>query len=489
MAAVMDSTAVTLGELLGNDAGALATVEVTDIVLDSRDASPGCAFVALDGAQAHGLAYAAAARAKGAVVVLYDPATTQQRPAMPSVALARLRSRLGELAHRFYARKAHWPIVTAVTGTNGKTTVAYVLAQALTRVGRTGGYIGTLGYGLPPQLVEHRLTTPDCFTLHREIAAMPVADVAMEASSHGLAQNRLDGLDVAGAIFTNLTHDHLDAHGDLVQYGAAKTKLFTRPELDHAVINLDDPYAPTLRAAIAADVHVLGVTLSGDADADIRGRIVAHGLEGQQIAIDGAYGAATLRTRLIGEFNAMNLLLVLGALLNLDVPIGEACAALGGCVAPPGRMEVFGGNGTPRVVVDYAHTPDALTRALQAIVELARGEVWVVFGCGGERDRTKRPLMGRAATVAQHIVLTDDNPRSENPAEIVAQIRAGITGTHDVHVEHDRAAAIALAIESAGPDDVVLVAGRGHERVQQRGDGGHVLDDRVVVGRIIGERA
>jgi UDP-N-acetylmuramoyl-L-alanyl-D-glutamate--2,6-diaminopimelate ligase len=489
MAAAMDRMAITLGELLGNDAGAHAALTITDIVLDSRDATPGCAFVALAGARQHGLVHAAAARANGAVVVLYDPATAPQRPAPPCIAIPQLRDRLGELAHRFYARKPHWPGITAVTGTNGKTTVTYLLAQALTHVGRTGGYIGTLGYGVPPQLAEHRLTTPDCFTLHREIALMPVADVAMEASSHGLDQRRLDGLEVAGAVFTNLTHDHLDAHGDFARYGEAKTKLFTRPELDHAVINLDDPYAATLLAAMARHVHVLGVSLRGNPEADISGEVLKHGLDGQEIAIGGAYGPAVLRTPLIGEFNATNLLLTLGALLNLDIPIAEACAALGVCMPPPGRMEVFSGNGTPRVVVDYAHTPDALTRALQAVRELAQGEVWVVFGCGGDRDRAKRPLMGAAASVAEHIVLTDDNPRGENPADIIAEIVPGIAPGCDVHIEHDRWAAIANAIRSAAQKDVVLVAGRGHERVQHRAEGGLAFDDRAAVMEVIGARA
>jgi UDP-N-acetylmuramoyl-L-alanyl-D-glutamate--2,6-diaminopimelate ligase len=487
MVAAMDRKIVTLGELLGNDAGALAALKITDIVLDSRDVHPGCAFVALDGARTHGLQYASQARAKGAVVVLYDPATSSQRPGAPSVPVPRLRDRLGELAHRFYARKPHWPIITAVTGTNGKTTVTYLLAQALTLVGRTGGYIGTLGYGVPPELVEHRLTTPDCFTVHREIALMPVADVVMEASSHGLDQNRLDGLAVAGAVFTNLTHDHLDAHGSFAHYGEIKTKLFVRPELDHAVINMDDAFAPTLHAALSPDVHALGVTLRDAPDADIQGRIVKHGLDGQEIEISGAYGPAVLRTALIGEFNAMNLLLALGALLNLDVPIAEACTALGACSPPPGRMESFGGRGgQPRIIVDYAHTPDALTRALQAVRDLAQGEVWVVFGCGGDRDRAKRPLMGAAASAADHIVVTDDNPRSEDPAAIVAEIQQGIAADRDVHVEHDRAAAIAYAVGAAAADDVVLVAGRGHERVQQRAEGARDFDDRAVVQAIVG---
>ena len=485
----MHMTAITLGEVCGELAGDYANLVITDLVADSRDVKPGAAFVALPGATAHGLSFAAEARANGAVVTIYDPEGASDAVAGPSIAIPNLRQHLGKFAQRFYGRKATRPTVTGITGTNGKTTVAYLLAQALTHVGRTSGYIGTLGFGVPPQLITHRLTTPDCLSLHREIALMPVADVALEVSSHGLAQDRLDGIDVTGAVFTNLSHDHLDAHGSLEAYAQVKTLLFKRPELDHAVVNLDDAFCAKLLAEIADSVRVLGVSATGAPAADIAGKTEQHDLDGQRIRVSGAYGPATIKSPLIGAFNASNLLLTLGALLNLDVPIREACDALGQCVAPPGRMEVFGGGQQPWVIVDYAHTPDALSRALAAVAEVTDGEIWCVFGCGGDRDRQKRIPMGAAASRAARIVLTDDNPRSEDPAEIISAIQSGLAEHPHVHVEHDRAAAISFAVTRAKAGDVVLVAGRGHESLQIRKHGTVVLDDRQVVAGLLGSTA
>lgn len=489
MVAVLEAQGMTLGELLGQEAGRYAGAVVTDLVADDRDAVPGAAFLALSGARAHGLDFAEAARARGATIVLYDPATTDRVPADPSVSVARLRERLGVLARAFYGPKVARTTVVGITGTNGKTTVAYLLAQALSRLGRTCGYIGTLGFGIPPELAAHRLTTPDCLTLHREIAMLPVVNVALEVSSHALAQDRAAGLDLRHAVFTNLSHDHLDAHGDFASYGRAKTLLFTRPEAEYAVLNVDDPFAATLRQSIPSGVRLLGVTTQGTDSADLAGHARFSGLDGQRIDVSGAYGTAQITSRLTGEFNTSNLMLALGALLNLDLAFAEACEALGSCRPPPGRMEVFGGDDAPWVVVDYAHTPDALRRVLATLRLAAAGEVWCVFGCGGDRDAAKRPAMGRIAAAADHVVLTDDNPRSEDPEAIIAAIRAGLSGHGSVQVEHDRHAAIALAIAAAHPGDVVLVAGRGAERRQLFASQAVDFDDRDVVASILERRA
>ena len=486
MAAAPHMIGTTLGDICGDPSIEHARVQISDLVLDSRDVRPGAAFVALAGARVHGLHFAAAALRRGAAVVLYDPDDAAGKVPAPSVAIPQLRGRLGEFARRLYGRSAVRPIVTGITGTNGKTTVAWLLAQALTRVGHTAGYIGTLGYGMVPQLAEHRLTTPDCLTLHREIALMPVSQVALEVSSHGLTQNRLDGIDVTGAVFTNLSHDHLDAHGSIEEYARAKALLFARPELEHAVINNDDAYAPVMTAALGHDVRAVTISLDDAAGADLRGRAEQRGLAGLTVRIDGIYGPTELDSRLIGHFNAANLLLALAAMLNLDVPIDEACAALASCSPPPGRMEVFGGGDRPHVIVDYAHTPDALSRALSAVHEHASGELWCVFGCGGDRDASKRPAMGAAAGRADHVVLTDDNPRSENPDEIVAAIAAGLGEHRDVVIEHDRGAAISRAVSRARAGDVILVAGRGHERMQLRRDEDVAFDDREFVAGLLG---
>jgi UDP-N-acetylmuramoyl-L-alanyl-D-glutamate--2,6-diaminopimelate ligase len=246
------------------------------------------------------------------------------------------------------------------------------------------------------------------------------------------------------------------------------------------VINRDDPYAQVLLGALAADVRVIGTSLSAAAGAELAAGFVPRGLDGMTLKITGSHGKAVLDSAFVGKFNAENLLVVLGALLAWDVKLKDGCAALAQCAPPPGRMEILGGGRAPRVVVDYAHTPDALERVLATLRELSAGEVWCVFGCGGERDRGKRPLMGKvAARYAEHIVLTDDNPRNEDPAAIVADIRAGLGQHASVAVEHARESAIARAIHGAGRDDVVLVAGKGHETTQTIGKETRPFDDRV----------
>jgi len=483
MAAALQSRTMRLGELLGSAAGGQADIEIHDLVMDSRDVSPGAAFLALRGGKAHGLEFAPQAIHNGATVVLYDPAEGRAGTAEPSLAVPGLRRRLADLARKFYGSQADTAEITAVTGTNGKTTVAYVIAQALTALNRECAYIGTLGFGVPPKLTEHRLTTPDCLTLHKEIASLPATDVALEVSSHALAQQRIEGLTIRSAVFTNLTRDHLDEHGSFANYARTKAMLFKWPGLEHAIVNLDDPFAAELIAVIEPTVRVLGVSTEGHRDADLHAAITARDAHGMELAISCVDGSAVLKTPLVGAFNAQNLLSALGVLLCLDIPLLDACEALAGARPPPGRMEVFsGGEAAPAVIVDYAHTPDALARVLDTIADLGAHEVWCVFGCGGDRDPGKRPLMGRAAAErADHIVLTDDNPRSENAAAIVAAIRAGIGPHADVVVEHDRGAAIVHAIRAALPEDIVLVAGKGHERRQRFAGYMRPFEDREAV--------
>jgi UDP-N-acetylmuramoyl-L-alanyl-D-glutamate--2,6-diaminopimelate ligase len=472
--------AMTLGELLGPGAGLHSSLAIKDLALDDRQVTAGAAFVAVAGAQSHGLQYAERARARGAAVVLYEPSPDYPVVAEPAVAVAGLKARLGELARAFYSRGYGAPQLAGVTGTNGKTTVAYVLAQAMQRRGAACAYIGTLGFGVPPSIAAHALTTPDCLTLHRELAVLGTPFAALEVSSHALAQDRAAGLAFETALFTNLTRDHLDHHGDMASYGRAKQRLFTRPEVRTAVINRDDPYAKVLLGVLAPEVRVIGTSLEGATGAELVARFVPRGLDGITLEIDGSHGKATLDSRFIGKFNAENLLGALGALVAWDVGLDAACDALAECLPPPGRMELLGDARAPRVVVDYAHTPDALERVLATLRELSAGEVWCVFGCGGERDRGKRPLMGAiAARYADHIVLTDDNPRAEDPAAIVADIQAGLGGHSSVAVEHAREIAIARAIREARPGDVVLIAGKGHETTQTIGKDKRPFDDRV----------
>jgi UDP-N-acetylmuramoyl-L-alanyl-D-glutamate--2,6-diaminopimelate ligase len=487
MAAPLASEDRTLGEILGSLAGPYGRLRITDLTLDSREVRPGAAFVALKGAREHGLRYAADALARGAAIVLYEPSAVYTDPPQPSLAVPGLKRRVGELARAFFATHP-MPSIVGVTGTNGKTTVAYLAAQALGAPQRPCGYIGTLGFGVPPNLTRHALTTPDAFTLHRELAAMDAPRVAMEVSSHALAQDRIAGLAFHTAVFTNLTRDHLDEHGDLASYGRVKARLFQLPGLAHAVINVDDPFGASLAANLGLGCELIRTTLRGAHGADLSGRLRRADLEGLALDITGRFGGARLTSRLIGDFNAENLLCALGALLAQGISLQSACDALAEAQAAPGRMEVVGGS--PRrawVVIDYAHTPDALRRALQTLTALGPRELTCVFGCGGDRDRGKRALMGAVAgELADRIVLTDDNPRNEDPAAIVRDIRGGLSGHPDVTVIHDRRAAIRTALAQAHPGDAVLVAGKGHETEQIEGAERRPFDDRAVVAELLG---
>lgn len=476
----------TLGDLLGSAAGGYARLPITDLTLDSRAVRPGAAFVAVPGARAHGLDHAAQALAQGAAIVLYEPSPTHAQVPAPSLAVPGLKSRLGELARAFYVLQPE-PTIIGVTGTNGKTTVAYLLAQALAEPQRACAYIGTLGYGVPPKLTPHGHTTPDCLTLHRELALLRAPRVAMEVSSHALAQERTAGVAFHTAVFTNLTRDHLDEHGDLASYGNAKRKLFRQPGLKHAVVNADDAFAASLAADLPLGCKLIRTSLR-DAKAELTARLRRADLAGVDLTITGAFGTGRLTSKLIGEFNAENLLGALGALLAEGMTLRAACAALAAAKAAPGRMEVLGGPPQrPWVVIDYAHTPDALSRVLTTLEAAVTGELWCVFGCGGDRDRGKRALMGTvAAEFADSIVLTDDNPRSEDPAAIVREIRAGVGNHPRVGVIHDRRAAIESAIERARPGDVVLIAGKGHEAEQLIGDERRPFDDRLVAAETLG---
>ncbi|HEX7080717.1 MAG TPA: UDP-N-acetylmuramoyl-L-alanyl-D-glutamate--2,6-diaminopimelate ligase [Gammaproteobacteria bacterium] len=506
-----------LAALLGPEAGALASVRIDDLVIDSREARPGAAFVAVRGGRSHGLDFAAEALARGAAVVLYDPDGAGEMPsgvAGRAVAVPRLKGRLGDLARRLYGAALGDVDLAGITGTNGKTTVAYLIAQAMAELGRPCGYIGTLGYGVPPRLTPHALTTPDCFTLHRELIALAAGHSAVEVSSHALAQDRVAGLVFATAAITNLTRDHLDEHGDFEHYGRAKARLFAREGLRCAVLNVNDPFAAHVGATLPPAVRTIRVAAAGArrgangrsaddalasasaAEADLAAAVTARGLAGLELDVFGRYGEARLVSPLIGGFNAENLLVALGVLVSWDVPLGAACDALGRAAPPPGRLEVVaagdagGTAGAPCVVVDYAHTPDGLERALDAVRAPTSGEVWCVFGCGGDRDRGKRAAMGRAAAAgAEHLVLTDDNPRSEDPEQIVRDVLEGVGAHPSVAIEHDRGRAIARAIAAAKPGDVVLIAGKGHETSQWIGTAQRPFSDRAAALDALGERS
>jgi len=477
---------------------------VTDVTLDSREVRPGSLFLACRGRAHHGLTFAQQAVAAGARAILYEPDPSAAPPpargldpghALFVAEVPGLSSHIGTIADRFFGAPSQLLTVAAVTGTNGKTTCAYLLAQSLTLIGRAAGYIGTLGCGLPDAIAPFGLTTADAVTVHRQLArlrALGAECVCMEVSSHALEQGRVDAVRFHAAAFTNLTRDHLDFHGSMEAYAAAKARLFEWQGLAARIINIDDPFGLALaRRFDASGARLLVTTRGAQAQSHraalphaelVAARRVAIEPAGSRIEIDSSAGQASLRLPLIGGFNVDNALTVLAALLALEVPLARAVDALARCRAAPGRMEVVGSpDGAVIAIVDYAHTPDALEQALTAARAHCRGALRVVFGCGGDRDAGKRPLMGRVArALADEVILTDDNPRSEDPERITADILGGIEDARGVSIEHDRAAAIRGALERSVSGDVVLIAGKGHEQQQLYASDARAFSDRAV---------
>ena len=454
-------------------------VHATSLCLDSRAVRPGDVFVALSGHHGDGRAYIDQAVQRGAAAVLYEAGPVAP-VGVPHVAVEQLGAIAGEIAHLVYGRPSEQLWLCGITGTNGKTSVSQWIAQAMNALGCKCAVIGTLGNGFPGQLAESVNTTPDAIGLHRQLAAF-VADgalsCAIEVSSIGLDQGRVNGAAFDVAVFTNLTRDHLEYHGDMSAYGAAKARLFEAPGIKTAVINLDDPFGAQLAADLAGRVHTIGYTLEGRGGADQL--LAAENLTMTPTGLAFTLGGTRIEAPLIGRFNAANLLAVIGALLAGDEALADIARVLRAVAPPPGRMQTIGGHDAPLVVVDYAHTPDALDKALKTLRETATargGRLTCVFGCGGDRDRGKRPMMGAVVEIlADRVVLTSDNPRGEKPQAIIDEILAGMT-TEPV-VELDRAAAIGAAIRDADARDVVLLAGKGHEPYQEVGGTRHAFSD------------
>jgi UDP-N-acetylmuramoyl-L-alanyl-D-glutamate--2,6-diaminopimelate ligase len=506
-AMTMKKTVHTLGQLLGGftELGSAGSVEIHGLNLDSRMVEPGDLFLAYAGGHEHGASFIDQAIELGAVAVVVEPVSgigelpielLQRGRDIPVISLKDLRNRIGEIAARFYGHPSSKMTMIGVTGTNGKTSVTQFIAQVLAQQGSCG-VIGTLGIGLfGEQKIDSGRTTPDAITLQKTLAAMQQAgagSVVMEVSSHGLDQGRVTGVDFDVAVFTNLSHEHLDYHGDMATYAEAKRRLFQRTELKNAVLNLDDPYGRKWIASLPAGCKAIGYSLEGSSSSfainELKGDELILGDDGLSIRIHSPFGEGWLESSLLGRFNAANLLAALGALLATGFKFDKALEALGRVTTVPGRMQAYGGGeNQPLVVVDYAHTPDALEHVLVALREHCSGHLWCVFGCGGERDSSKRSVMGRLAEqYADHVVVTNDNPRREDPITIIEQILKGMANPDACYVIHDRAAAIALAIRTADSDDVVLVAGKGHEELQCIGDSCLPFSDGVEVLRVLGE--
>ena len=492
-----------LKALLGGAFDVPESVEVSDLTLDSRQVRPGSLFLACRGRRQHGLAHASAAAAAGARAILWEPAPGVSPPALERgvllMAVPDLHAQAGFIADRFFAAPSARLAVAGVTGTNGKSTCAWLLADALSRCGRPTAYFGTLGRGRIGALQPSTHTTPDAVTVQRWLAeelAAGARAVAMEVSSHALDQERVAGVRFQAAAFTNLTRDHLDYHGTMAAYAAAKARLFEWPTLHTRVLNVDDEQGRELARRLRDREGLWLTSRVSDSGAlraaaqFVHARSLRASATGLELDIVSSAGEARLRSPLLGEFNADNLLTVLALLLGLGVGLAEACVALEQCRPPPGRMETLGGGALPLAVIDYAHTPDALQKALQVLRAHTRGHLWCVFGCGGERDPGKRGEMGAiAARLADRVVVTDDNPRGEDPAQITAAIVAGMDAPARAEVIHDRAAAIASALARARGDDTVLIAGKGHEDTQLIGNLRRPFSDLQVARAALRERS
>ena len=464
--------------------------EIVGITLDSRMVRQGWLFLAVRGVRADGRAFIAGAFSRGAAAVVYEANGYEPDVhAANAIPVKDLRQHVGTIASRFYDAPSTKLKVIGVTGTNGKTTTTHLLAQVLDRSERRCGLIGTLGCGFPGQLDPSLHTTPDAVSVQRllaEFVAAGARTVCMEVSSHALDQARVAGVAFDIAVFTNLTRDHLDYHGDMSAYAEAKARLFDFPHLEAAVINADDSFGRELIERSRSRIRVVSFGLERG---DVRANVVQPSAEGLALQVTTPQGATELRSPLLGRFNAANLLAVLAVLLIAGMPLAEAAAVLGKAQPVAGRMERFGGiNGQPLVVVDYAHTPDALEKALKALREHTRGRLLCVFGCGGDRDRGKRPQMGAIAEkLADVVILTNDNPRHEEPSAIIQEISTGMRTTPTI--VPDRMQAIRAALREALAGDVVLVAGKGHEDYQQIGDQRLPYSDRDTVRALLGEAA
>ena len=474
--------------------GMVPAIEVSHISLDSRVIKKGGLFVALPGEQFDGRDYIDSAIEQGAAAVLYDNSDGKifWHKTVPVLAIENLPEHTGAIANKFYGAPSEKLKVIGITGTNGKTTCAHILASSLDQKNGRCAVIGTLGTGFPDALEPALNTTPDVFSVHRLMAGflqMGARYICMEVSSHALVQGRVNGISFDIAVFTNLSRDHLDYHGDMNAYGLAKEKLFDLTSVKHCIINCDDDFGIKLLQKIKSQRHDCNIISYGIGNGLFSAISVATSTSGIKIRVAISNDNIDISTNLIGKFNVYNILAVLACLTVNGKSLKESAALLKKINPVAGRMEQFKGTrNQPLVIVDYAHTPDALEKALLAIREHCRNIIWCVFGCGGDRDKGKRRLMGQVAgQLADKVILTNDNPRSEQPEKIIHDIESGLQSEHKIIFE--RKDAIQYAISNAGSNDVVLVAGKGHENYQQIGQTRIEYSDRLTVSEILRQAA
>lgn len=472
-------------------------IQIGGLAVDSRKVQKDDLFFAYQGETSHGLMFADMAIKNGAITVIWDGCEncdseiSEISQQVSSLHCDDLKIKMGEIADRFYQHPSAQLKVTGVTGTNGKTSVAHFLAQCMDEPGKRCGVLGTLGNGFIGDLNNTGLTTADALAVHRDLEilrANQATNVVMEVSSHGLDQGRVNGVLFNTAVFTNLSHEHLDYHKTLEAYAEVKRKLFFMPGLNSAVINLDDDYGRALAKECKDRLSVWAYSTKNDfenwqdyANYFVQASNIKAVANGFEVTVKTAKGEGDLFISLLGSFNVSNVMAVLSVLLVNDWPLDAALKKITDISPVPGRMEVITEKGQPSVVVDFAHTPNALEEACKSVKAHFDGQLWCVFGCGGDRDSSKRPLMAKAAQdFADRIIVTSDNPRSEPPKKIVDEIVAGFEDESKIKIILDRRDAITYALENAQENDVVLLAGKGHESAQLIAGKSYDFDDRLV---------
>ncbi|MDM8557711.1 UDP-N-acetylmuramoyl-L-alanyl-D-glutamate--2,6-diaminopimelate ligase [Candidatus Parabeggiatoa sp. HSG14] len=496
-----------LSDLLVQPLPALYNCSLTGLTLDSRAVRPGDIFLACQGTQVHGEIYIESAIQKGAVAILKEAPIHNIKTltnGVPCISIPHLSQQIGGLAARFYGYPSRHKRIIGVTGTNGKTSVTHLIAQILQKEAPCGLF-GTLGYGIYGALQSGLHTTPDAIqlqTLLAQLGTQNVSQVVMEVSSHALVQGRVNGITFETAVLTNLSRDHLDYHQTMTAYGNAKRQLFAMPDLKTAVINYDDVFGQDVLADLPSSITPLSYS-THDKKADVYAQIHAYDIHGCKLDIHTSWGKGQLHSPLFGQFNVSNVLAALTVLLNMGFPLSQLLTQLNIIEPIPGRMERFGQANQPTVIIDYAHTPDALEKTLLALHEHLKEKkpsesnhshfsdintptpkLWCVFGCGGDRDHGKRQLMGEIAQrYADKVIITDDNPRHETSQAIIDNILQGCPSP--TAVISNREQAIHYALQNAMINDIVLIAGKGHENYQQIGDQRLPFSDKAVVSSLL----